>query len=126
MRNLKLRLVFLFLSVLSGLTGSAQNRREINIPDILGYKTLKCDFHIHTVFSDGDVWPTVRVQEAWCDGLDVISITDHIEYRPHGKDLPDDFNSGYERAKAQAEELNILLVPGAEITKMLSKTVSYI
>jgi hypothetical protein len=62
MRNLKLSLIFLSLSVLFGSTGSAQNRREINIPDILGYKTLKCDFHIHTVFSDGDVWPTVRVR----------------------------------------------------------------
>lgn len=30
-------------------------RKEINIPDILGYKTLKCDFHIHTIFSDGVV-----------------------------------------------------------------------
>ena len=47
-------------------------RQEVVIPDVAGYKVLKCDFHIHTVFSDGDVWPTYRVTEAWKDGLDVI------------------------------------------------------
>ena len=36
-------------------------RTEISIPGFDGYETLKCDFHIHTVFSDGSVWPTVRV-----------------------------------------------------------------
>ena len=46
-------------------------------------KTLKCDFHIHTVFSDGKVWPDIRVAEAWQEGLDAIAITDHIEYRPN-------------------------------------------
>ena len=30
-------------------------RKEIRIPDLNGYLTLKCDFHMHTVFSDGDV-----------------------------------------------------------------------
>lgn len=39
----------------------AHFRKEILIPDIAGYLTLKCDFHMHTVFSDGNVWPTVRV-----------------------------------------------------------------
>ena len=59
----------------------SQYRTEINIPGFDGYQTLKCDFHIHTVFSDGTVWPSVRVQEAWQEGLDVIAITDHLEYR---------------------------------------------
>ena len=45
-------------------------RKTINVPDLLGYQTLKCDFHMHTVFSDGSVWPTVRVDEIWEDGLD--------------------------------------------------------
>ncbi len=52
-------------------------------PDIPGYETLICDFHMHTVFLDGLVWPTVRVSEAVEEGLDAISITDHIEYLPH-------------------------------------------
>ncbi|MHC4330495.1 MAG: hypothetical protein ACYSWW_20505 [Planctomycetota bacterium] len=42
---------------------SAVYAAKINFPDILGYKTLKCDFHMHTVFSDGQVWPTTRVDE---------------------------------------------------------------
>lgn len=54
-------------------------RNEIRIPNILGYITLKCDFHMHTVFSDGKVWPTVRVDEAWREGLDAIALTDHIK-----------------------------------------------
>lgn len=52
-------------------------RNEIRIPDLKGYRTLKCDFHIHTVFSDGTVWPTVRVEEAYREGLDAIV--------PHGR-----------------------------------------
>ena len=48
---------------------NARYRNEINIPGFDGYQTLKCDFHIHTVLSDGSVWPTVRVQEAWREGL---------------------------------------------------------
>lgn len=47
-----------------------------------GFHVLKCDFHTHTIFSDGRVWPTMRVDEAWKDGLDAIAITDHIEVRP--------------------------------------------
>ena len=40
-------------------------RTEPKIPDIPGYVTLKCDFHMHTVFSDGNVWPPIRTEEAW-------------------------------------------------------------
>ena len=63
-------------------------RRSVKIPDIPGYRTLKCDFHIHTVFSDGAVWPSVRSEEAWREGLDAIAITEHIESQPHAADLP--------------------------------------
>lgn len=50
-------------------------------PDVPGYYTLKMDFHIHTCFSDGTVWPATRVSEAWYEGLDGISITDHLDTR---------------------------------------------
>jgi predicted metal-dependent phosphoesterase TrpH len=96
---------------------AGQVRHEINFPDILGYKTLKCDFHIHTVFSDGAVWPTVRVDEAWREGLDAISITDHIEYQPHKQDIPTNFGRSYEIALPGAKENNILLIKAAEITR---------
>lgn len=62
-------------------------REEINFPDILNYTTLKGDFHMHSVFSDGNVWPNQRVDEAWREGYDVIALTDHIEYQPK-KRLP--------------------------------------
>lgn len=33
----------------------------IHIPDVDGYKSLKCDFHVHTIFSDGEVIPENRM-----------------------------------------------------------------
>ena len=27
--------------------------KSVDIPDLDNYQTLKCDFHMHTVFSDG-------------------------------------------------------------------------
>ena len=106
-------LIFLFVAP----TANGQIRKEIRIPDILGYQTLKCDFHMHTVFSDGDVWPTIRVQEAWSGGLDAIAITDHIEYRPHSEDIDADLNRSYQIAKPLADQMGIVLIPGVEITR---------
>lgn len=94
-------------------------RKEIKLPDIPGYKTLKCDFHIHTVFSDGLVWPTVRVTEAWEEGLDAIAITDHLEYKPHGEFVKGDHNSSYEIARPAAEAKNLILIRGGEITRSM-------
>ena len=96
---------------------TAEAKHKINIPDILGHKTLKCDFHMHTVFSDGLVWPTVRVDEAEREGLDAIAITDHIEYQPHKKDVPTNYSRSYEIALRSAQEKNILLIKAAEITR---------
>lgn len=96
---------------------AAGQRDEIGIPDIAGYKTLKCDFHMHTVFSDGSVWPTIRVDEAWREGLDAIAITDHVEYQPHSKDIPTNHKRPYEIARGKARDRNILLVKAAEITR---------
>lgn len=59
----------------------ADYRKEIVLPQVNGYNVYKADLHSHTVFSDGQVMPELRVREAWKDGLDVIAITDHIEYR---------------------------------------------
>lgn len=95
----------------------AEDRQEIAIPDLENYLTLKCDFHTHTVFSDGTVWPTVRIEEAWSDGLDVIAITDHIEYQTHKEYGLSDYNAPYKIAKDLAEELGIILVKGGEITR---------
>lgn len=71
----------------------------IYIPDVEGYKTLKCDFHTHTIFSDGDIKPENRVWEAAIRGLDVIAITDHIEYRPNKDYIKADHNESYKKGK---------------------------
>lgn len=99
-------------------TGQAQ-RKTVNLPDLPGYVTLKCDFHMHTVFSDGNVWPTVRVGEAWRDGLDAISITDHIEYSPKEDFVPVDHNAAWKIAENVARDYNLILVHGTEITRKM-------
>lgn len=92
-------------------------RREIRFPDLPGYKTLACDLHMHTVFSDGNVWPTVRVNEAWRLGLNAIAISDHIEYQPHKDDLPTKHGRSFELAETAAKAHNMLVINGAEITR---------
>lgn len=94
-------------------------RKEVRIPNVLGYQTLKCDFHMHTIFSDGDVWPAVRVQEAWEEGLDAISITDHIEGQPSKVHVGGDHNAPYEIALPKAREMGIILIRGGEITRSM-------
>ncbi|MDW3649584.1 MAG: Sb-PDE family phosphodiesterase [Bacteroidia bacterium] len=92
--------------------------RSIEFPDIPGFKTLACDFHIHTVFSDGSVWPDIRVMEALRDGLDAISLTEHLEYQPHLDDIPHpDRNRSYEIAMREARDHDLLIIHGAEITR---------
>ncbi|HBG58500.1 MAG TPA: histidinol-phosphatase [Porphyromonadaceae bacterium] len=92
-------------------------RENIMIPDVGEYRVLKCDFHMHTVFSDGHVWPNVRNQEAWQEGLDAYAITDHIEYTPHKEDVKVSHNRGYELLKESSEKNNLILVKGAEVTR---------
>jgi len=105
-------LLFLFCVVAQG-----QVRQEIAFPDLPEYLTLKCDLHTHSVFSDGLVWPTVRIDEAWRLGLDVIAISDHIEYQPHRDDIPTNHNRPYEIATERAQERNLLFPKAAEITR---------
>jgi len=109
-------LIFFLLIATVSLTGFSQ-RKIVNLPDLPGYITLKCDFHSHTVFSDGNVWPTIRIGEAFRDGLDAIAITDHIEYQPHKDQIPTNHNAAYEIVRNLAKEYNIILVHGAEITR---------
>ena len=44
-----------------------EQSRKIEFPDIPGYETLICNLLQHTVFSDGSVWPDIRVREATYD-----------------------------------------------------------
>ena len=116
-RTLLFKHIFLLTLILAGYCSAAATRREVKIPDISGYRTLKCDFHNHTVFSDGQVWPTVRVEEAWREGLDVIAITDHIEYKPHKQDVKPDNDRSCEIAQKASEEKGVIVIRGAEITR---------
>jgi len=98
---------------------SAQDTdRKIQFPDVEGFKTLKCDFHIHTVFSDGQVWPNIRIEEALRDGLDAISLTEHIEYQPWKDDIKhEDRNRSYVLGKEYAKAHDLLVIHGTEITR---------
>lgn len=90
-------------------------RKEISIPDIMGYKTLKGDFHMHSIFSDGVVLPSERVNEAWREGLDVIALTDHST--PQAKYILADYNTAYRQALPTAHRRGITLIKGIEYTR---------
>lgn len=129
-------------------------RAEMILPQVKGYNIYKADFHVHTFYSDGDVSAKGRVTEAYYEGLDIIAITDHVEYRPYEqkmlratqgyhKILPTaknhnithkaadangilaDLNVPYEEAKKPAERLGMLAVPGVEITRHPDKVGHY-
>lgn len=99
---------------------SSEAREYLTFPKVLGYEVLACDFHTHTVFSDGQVWPDLRVAEAWLGGLDAMALTDHIEYRPHKSFLNSDNNTSYEIAKPAADQVGFMLIKGCEITRKQS------
>ena len=118
------------------------SRSEIVIPQVNGYNVYKADLHSHTIFSDGKVTPEWRVEEAWQDGLDIIAITDHIENRPYvtrvpkylngvevqvqnEKEISVDLNASVRLAQDQAKKLNMLLIPGAEVSRPY-KTVGHL
>ena len=94
--------------------------QKIYFPDLPNTKTISCDFHMHTVFSDGSVWPDIRVSEAVREGIDCISTTEHLEYQPHSKDIPHpDRNRAYELARASARNTNLIVIAGSEITRQM-------
>lgn len=115
----KLNLLLLLTFIVSFSYSQSPSRNSLFIPDIPGYVTLKCDLHMHTVFSDGLVWPDVRIEEAFTEGLDAIAITDHIEYSPHKTDVPVNHSRPYEIASRYAQMAGIILIKGSEITRKM-------
>ena len=113
------RLIIIALFFVSISTALWGQRRIVNLPDLPGYVTLKCDFHMHTVFSDGNVWPVYRLFEAVRDGLDAFAITDHIEYTPKKDFIAVDHNAAWKITEILARESNIILVHGVEITRSM-------
>ena len=120
------RIATLGLILLLTHSALAADTRELRFPDLNdGRLVLSVDTHTHSVFSDGHVWPTVRVWEANKDRLDAMAITEHLEYQPYRKDIPHpDRNRAYELAAKEnrkgRERTDLLLIAGAEITRKYS------
>ena len=92
--------------------------RSIEFPDTENYLTITSDLHTHSVFSDGHVWPNIRVAEAMKDKLDAIAITEHLEYQPHIRYIPNkNRNIAFLEAKKAAEETDLIVIAGSEITR---------
>ena len=122
-------------------------RSEFDIPSIDGFTGYKADLHTHTIFSDGHLSMEARIREAWANGLDVMAVTEHLEYRPHEKNLVKylkgytkgaeaknysfasrnrpasaseinvDFNHPVTVAREAAKMYNLAIIPGIEITR---------
>ena len=123
------------------------HRTEIFLPMVNGYNVYKADLHTHTLYSDGSVMPSFRVQEAWRQGLDIIAITDHLESRRTEEvmvkylekyisdEYPEavntfialeptpvgsimvDLNFGVRAVQKEAEKYGLVVIPGGEISR---------
>ena len=99
-------------------TPPPDEERLIRFPDVGEYQTLVVDLHTHSVFSDGHVWPRIRVGEALRDGLDALAITEHLEWQPHRADIPHpNRNRAYNEAVEAAADHDLMIIRGSEITR---------
>jgi hypothetical protein len=124
MKSIKIRekmINFTLLGFLSISQFSWSNDSSFYFPKkVLGREVLVADLHQHTVFSDGFVWPNIRIEEALKDGVDVVSFTEHVEYQPRKLDIPNpDKNRTYLIAKEYVESIgsDLIVINGAEITR---------
>jgi hypothetical protein len=103
-------------------------RKEVVLPrQVGGYNVYKSDLHTHSVYSDGTVTPQFRIKEAWLEGLDVVAVTEHIEYRPFEKEFGEyvnadlskerDLNAAVRLAQKEGAYWDIFIIPGTEITR---------
>lgn len=119
-------LVAIFMGLfLIGSPATSAQAQKISFPDTDdGAHVLPVDFHLHTVWSDGAVWPTIRVDEAMAEGLAAIAITDHIEALAYEKYFAKDesglldLNRSYAIAHNYAKGAGAVnVIQGAEITR---------
>ena len=104
--------------VVSSIEDEVDPNRKINFPNTKNYFVIISDLHTHSAFSDGHVWPNLRVAEASRDGIDLLAITEHLEYQPHKSDIPHpDRNRAFDIAFEAAKKSNVLVINGSEITK---------
>lgn len=81
------------------------SRTSFVLPQVDGLNCYTADLHAHTIYSDGELSPEERVKEAWCDGLDILAITDHIETRRQERNMLK-FLKGYSPDKKGFEPIN--------------------
>ena len=109
--------LILVITILCVNTIFTQNKKTFfESPDNIYY--ISSDLHIHSVFSDGAVWPTIRVDEAIRDSIDLISLTEHLEYQSHLSDIPhNNRNRSFQIAGGYVQNRPLAVVHGTEITK---------
>lgn len=104
---------------IAAVPADAQVKGIISFPDTPdGLRVLAVDTHVHTIFSDGSVWPATRVIEAARDGFDAFAITDHIDTQRYHHDVPNpDRNRSFEIAREAAAKAGdrTLVIRGVEI-----------
>ena len=129
-------------------------RKNIILPEVNGYKVFTADLHSHTVYSDGQVTPELRVKEAWLDGLDILAISEHLqsvklekrmidymdEYLTAGgvevdvksiTSYPEDCSFKTDRnysirlARSAAKKLGLTIVPAVEIASNVDAVMHY-
>ena len=106
-----------FILILIVFSINAQKRKEF-FKSPKGVFYISSDLHIHSVFSDGSVWPTIRVDEAVRDSIDLISLTEHLEYQSHISDIPHtNRNRSFQIAGGYVQKKPLAVVHGTEITK---------
>lgn len=112
-----MRQIISILLIIASLNSYSQ-KRKVFFKSPAGVYFISSDLHIHSVFSDGAVWPTVRVDEAIRDSLDLISLTEHLEYQSHISDIPHtNRNRSFQIAGGYVQKRPLAVVHGTEITK---------
>jgi histidinol phosphatase-like PHP family hydrolase len=90
------------------------SRTDLQFPRLGEFEVVTGDFHVHTLYSEGTVMPSVRLYEAWSEGLDVLAITDHAEFLRTA--LPEKRGRAYEEVRELAKALGLVLIRGAEVS----------
>ena len=65
---------------------------------------MRCDFHVHSNHSDGELSPAEVSQQAVLEGVGLIALTDHDDV------------SGVAPARARGKELGLEVLPGVELS----------
>jgi len=110
------------VALAGALSPAAAHERAVEFPNTPdGSVVLAADLHTHSVFSDGQVWPSIRVEEAHRDGLEVLAVTEHLEHQPKKADIPHpdrnrSFEVAVETVVARGFE-GLLVINGAEVSR---------